>query len=181
MPTKAEEVIMYDSPEAATYLTDIEGWVSRTGLYFGENEGLARYDGCTHQPCKQCGRPALKPYTVCDECRQQFKIERYRARERKEWNEDCPVYSEALDCFFDSWGEINDVAYEDGVGIEDLRLLICEPIFAEEIDPRKYYYAHLPEDSPIPAEIEEAFERLNAAIRDCETPLCWEPGKFAVK
>jgi hypothetical protein len=59
--------------------------------------------------------------------------------------------------------------------------LICEPVFAEEIDPGEYYYDLLSEDSPIPAEIEEAFERLNAAIRDCKTPLCWEPGKFAVK
>jgi hypothetical protein len=181
MSTETERVVMYDSPEAASYRTDIKGWVSRNGRYFGEDENMARYDGCTHRPCKQCGKPAPKPYTVCDECRRRSKIGRYKIRERKEWNEDCPVYSEALDRFFDTWDEIHDAAAENGMEVEDLRLLICEPVFAEEIDPRKYYYDLLPEGSPVPAEIEEVFERLNAAIRDCKVPLCWEPGMLAVK
>lgn len=40
MPTKTEEIVMYNSPEAATYRTDIKGWVSRNGLYCGRDEDL---------------------------------------------------------------------------------------------------------------------------------------------
>ena len=45
MPTKTEEIVVYNSPEAATYRTDIKGWVSRNGLYCGQDEDLARYKG----------------------------------------------------------------------------------------------------------------------------------------
>lgn len=37
-----KSVIMFDSPEAATYRTDIKGWVSRDGRYYGEDERGAR-------------------------------------------------------------------------------------------------------------------------------------------
>ena len=175
------KIVMYDSDEAATYRHNIGGWVDRHGIFCGKDEDLARWRGCTHRPCSKCGKPAPKSYTVCDKCRRKADAEKFEARERKDWNEKGPVYSDALDCFFDSWDEINDAADEYEMEVKDLRLLICEPVFAREIEPEDYYHDLLPDDGTLPAEIEEAFKALNAAIRDCKTPLSWEPGKFAVK
>lgn len=177
----SEKIVMYDSEEAATYRHNIEGWVDRHGIFCGESEDMARWRGCTHKPCSKCGKPARKSYTVCDECRRKAEAEKFEARERKDWDEKGPVYSDALDCFFDSWDEINDAADENEIEVEDLRLLICEPVFAREIEPEDYYHDLLPDDGSLPAEIEEAFKTLNNAIRDCKTPLSWEPGKFAVR
>jgi hypothetical protein len=178
----SEKIVMYNSPEAATYRTDIKGWVSRYGLYCGPNEGLARYTGCTHRPCQKCGKPTKKYYTVCGECWLEAEAEKYKARERKEWDEKCPVYSDALDRFYNSWDEINNAAEENEIEVEDLRLIICEPVFASEIDPEEYYQDLLPDEKgSLPTEIEEAFGRLNEAIRACRAPLSWRPGKFAVR
>ena len=88
-----------------------------------------------------------------------------------------------MDRAFQDWSEIQDAADENETEIEDLRLIICEPVFAHEIDPEEYYQDLLPtdEEGSLPAEIEEAFGRLNEAIRACRTPLSWKPGKFAVR
>ena len=42
-------IIMEESPEAAEYRTDISGWVSCNGNYYGKDERMARYDGATHK------------------------------------------------------------------------------------------------------------------------------------
>ena len=179
---KNEKMVMFDDPAAATYRRDIEGGVSRDGVFCGNSEDLARYRGCTHRPCQKCGKPAPKRYTACDECRRKAELERYEALERRRWDEVGPVYSEELDRYFSDWSEVNDTADENEIEVKDLRLLICEPVFAREIEPEDYYHDLLPDDDgSLPAEIEEAFKTLNNAIRDCKTPLSWEPGKFAVR
>jgi hypothetical protein len=177
----SEKIVMYDSDEAATYRHNIGGWVDRHGIFCGKDEDLARYRGCTHRPCSKCGKPAPKSYTVCDECQRKTEAEKFEARERKDWDEKGPVYSDTLDSFFTSWDEIIDAADEYEMEVEDFRLLICEPVFAREIEPEDYYQDLLPDEGSLPTEIKEAFEKLNEAIRNCETPLSWEPGKFAVK
>ena len=180
----SEKIVMYGSEEAATYRRDIEGWVDRHGTFCGKSEDMARYRGCTHRPCSKCGKPTPKSYTVCDECRRKAEVEKYEARERKDWDEKVPVYSDSLDKFFHDWSEIQDAADENEMEVENLLLIICEPVFAYEVDPEEYYQVFqefLPDEESLPAEIEEAFKTLNAAIRDCKTPLRWEPGKFAVR
>lgn len=65
-----EKVVMSDSTEAAQLVT-ITGWVSRTGIFYGNDERIARYAGCTHRPCEteDCGKPTEKTYIYCDDCR----------------------------------------------------------------------------------------------------------------
>ena len=87
-----------------------------------------------------------------------------------------------MDRAFQDWSEIQDAAEENEIEVEDLRLIICEPVFASEIDPEEYYQDLLPDEKgSLPTEIEEAFGRLNEAIRACRAPLSWRPGKFAVR
>ena len=60
-------IVIFNSAEAATYKTDLKGWVSRDGMYFGENERTARWSGCTHMTCV-CGAVHEKGRTVCRSC-----------------------------------------------------------------------------------------------------------------
>ena len=53
-----DTVILRDSPEAAEPV-NMPVWKSRNGrVYF--DEMAARYDGCTHVKCKDCGVPTPK-------------------------------------------------------------------------------------------------------------------------
>jgi len=45
-----EKIVPYDSAEAASIQT-VTGWVSRSGRFWGNDEHMARYDGCTHRKC----------------------------------------------------------------------------------------------------------------------------------
>ena len=56
-----EPVIRFSSPEAATCRTDIKGWVSRHGRYYGDDPGRSVLLGGTvgdGGTCEACGRIA---------------------------------------------------------------------------------------------------------------------------
>lgn len=91
------EVILDTSPEAAKFVENISGWVSRDGLFFGKNEDAARYQGCSHRACSECGSPAPKGYTACSSCREKKAEARYEKLERAEWDEKGALYSEVAD------------------------------------------------------------------------------------
>lgn len=171
------KVVMYDSPEAARRCT-VEGWVSRTGRFFGENESLARYDGSTHQPCSGCQTPITRGgWTVCPACRQKSEIQRYNARPRKAWDGVAWLYSEAADQWFRDLDEVED-ALEEGETLEDFRLMICEPVTGRQLD-YDFFSDELPEDGELPDELAEAVEVFNKAVIAAGT-LSWSPGKFAL-
>ena len=118
------DIIMIDSPEAAKPHTMI-GWLSRNGYFYGD-EQTARYAGCTHSPCDDCGRPAEKHYSRCKACRDKFAVERYKARKRKPWDGTAMIYSEAMARYYcDPADAIEDAEDE---GIDEPMLLICEPV-----------------------------------------------------
>ncbi len=72
-------VIMFDSPEAAQRVT-VEGWRSRRGLFYGNDERTARFDGCTHRPCEGCGVTIPRePWTHCRSCQEKNTAERFAA------------------------------------------------------------------------------------------------------
>jgi len=83
-----EKVIPFDSPEAARLVT-VTGWVSSDGRFFGnldDAERIARYAGCTHQPCGECGVLCEKMYTRCPECRAKEESKRFAEKKRQEWD-----------------------------------------------------------------------------------------------
>lgn len=174
-----KQMILDSSPEAATYRTDIKGWVSRTGRFFGDDERLARFDGCTHRTCEDCGGPAEKSYIACVECRGKRAVARYLAMPKKEWDGHGYVYSEAADEYFDA-DQLKEYCEENDLAPEDLRLVICEPNYARQIDEEDVANDNLTEDGDLPIEIAEALEALNKVIRDCATPISWGPGKYAM-
>lgn len=179
------KIITPDSPEAAQYRTDIRGWVSRNGKFYGENghaEHVARYEGSTHLRCEGCGALYPKSYwMVCDDCRAKRDAERYLARPRARWDGKAMLYSEVLDRFFDSPDDADDWASleddENPMPLEEMRLVICEPDYARTID-SDYWADQLPEDGEIPSDLEAALNSFNEAISGIL--LSWEPGRYAL-
>ncbi|OQA34014.1 MAG: hypothetical protein BWY57_00811 [Betaproteobacteria bacterium ADurb.Bin341] len=175
------KVIHYDSSEAASIKT-VTGWVSSCGRFWGDDEHMARYDGCTHVSCKKCGTSIpVRGVAICDACRAVIDAEKWAAMPLAEWNGTDPLYSEVIDQYTSDVGQINDYCAENGISIEDLRLVICTPNFANEIDANEHFCDDLPEDSEVPADLEAAVNALNAVIRsmrESAVALSWSPGKF---
>jgi len=180
-----EKQVLYNSDEAAYYKTDISGWVSGRGYFFGDkkdSEHMARYDGCTHVECKYCGEPARKPYTACEVCLEDQRIKRYFKRELVEYDGKSMLYSETLDKYFHDLDDVFDYIYdeygENGVTDKDLCLLLCEPVFLRHLD-EDYWYDCFPTDGDyeyeLPSEVLEAIENLNKVLSDVPPPS-WTPG-----
>jgi len=169
------KIIMMDSDEAAKFATGIEGWVSSDGIFFGSDKKAARYHGCTHRKCIECGVLTLKAWTACDACRKKNEVKRYAKREKKVWDGNAPLYSEKLDQYF--YEALDNFELDTGNEWEDLRMLICEPVFLQTIHD-EYWIDDLPEDGDLPQEIIDAVEVLNAKLLSYG-PVSWVPGKYS--
>ena len=179
---KEDKVIPNDSPEAARFVTGISGWVSRLGHFYGTDERLARYDGCTHMRC-DCGELAERGYTKCQKCRDADGAERYNNFQRKEWDRKAPICLYDDDRYFFDEDDFLCYCDEEGVEPSSLRLVLCEPIYAHEIDYDEHYCDSLGEDSSISdidAELAGMFDKLNEYIRNKKIILSWTPSNIAV-
>lgn len=174
-----DTIVMSDSPEAAQYRTDLKGWVSRDGFYFGDGpqgERTARYAGCTHVPCSQCGTATPKGYTMCRGCRDLAYTAKYEAMPRAEWDGNAMVYSEARDRYYNSPDDAAD-DLDDSETLADLRLVLCTPNYVRQLEP-EFCCDDLPDDGDVPAEVEEAMAAFNEAVAGIV--LSWSPGKLAL-
>ena len=175
-----KEQILNTSDEAAKRERNISGWVDRQGRFWGEDERMARWSGCTHLVCPTCGKIMSKNYTLCRGCREEKAIKRHKARKSKLWDRITPLYSDAFDEYFLSWDEVLeylfDIEYPEEAA-DDLRLLICEPMYLPEIT-EDYFTEYLPENNEeLPENVQVALNGLNKAIKN-EAPVSWEPGKY---
>lgn len=171
-----KETIHYSSEKAATRQT-VTGWVSANGRFWGEDEHMARWDGCTHVACKECGAPVLKN-CYCSPCHERRQIEKFKALPVIDWDRETPVYSESHDRYFMDPKELLEYTDDEQISLEDLMLVICTPNHAHEVN-QDYWCDDLPEDGELPAEISEALDALNLAISKA-APLSWSPGKQAI-
>ena len=176
---KESPIVLFSSEEAASNLT-VTGWVSRRGLFYGANEHVARWDGCTHIVC-DCGEITEKTYTHCKVCREKRQAERFAAKERVLWDGVVPLCLWDGDRYFFSEEDLLDYCDEHDVAPGDLSLVICEPTFARQINPTEFYCDDLPDDGDgeVPAELAAAFAELNERIAAYRVPLSWSPGKYA--
>lgn len=170
-----DTVILIDSPEAAEPV-NMPVWKSRNGrVYF--DEMAARYDGCTHVKCKDCGALTPKHRTVCGSCEAIREQKRYDALPKARWDGVAMIYSEARDEYFVDVCSAED-SLDEGESLADLRLVICKPVFASPID-TSMWSDDLADDQDLPDELFDIVEEANREIAKLP-PLCWEPGKFAL-
>lgn len=178
--TKTKDIILPDDPRAAVLKT-LELWVTPNGkCYSKDDEKIARYAGATHVYCDNCGAPCEKPYCCCEKCSYEHKMERYRAKEKKMWDGETPLFSEYANEYFYDEEAVEDYARDEGITLEEMRLLICKPCYLPEIDPCDYAYEQLPEDGELPQAALEAIDQFNNAISKIEN-VSWVPGKFAAE
>ena len=177
-----EKIVMYDSPEAATYKTGIEGWVSRDGFFWGKDEHMARYSGSTHKKCKECGTVYSKQ-SYCDFCQAKKETEKYYAMPMIEWDETSPVCEWHNDKYFWDKEEVLEYMYEmmedaKSLGCEaEVQLVLCEPHYLHLLSGEEWS-DDIAEDNEgeLPDEVEAAIDVLNAVIKS-QGPTCWYPGK----
>lgn len=172
-----KKVILPEDPESAHYKA-VTGWVSRTGFFFGKDERTARWSGSTHKRCT-CGQ-ILPKGSFCLICCIKKKTEDFLKMPKAKWNGKDALYSAKTDLFFFNPDELEEYRFSEDANLEDLMLIICEPIYAGEIDPGEYYESELPEDGEVPPELEEIFEELNKTLRESKVILSWRPGKYAM-
>lgn len=168
-----EPVVLNTSDEAAKLVT-VTGWVDRHGRFWGDDERMARYCGATHFAC-ECGGLYDRLHTKCETCRKASHLERYQAMPERKWDGEAPLYSDSDDQYFSSEEELVEyVLDEPDRSYESLRLKLCKPNFARQIDGSEYFGDDLPEDGDLPDALEAAFEALNEVIRK-QGPLSWSP------
>ena len=172
-----EKQILDTGDEAARYVTNIEGWVDQGGRFWGNDERMARWSGCTHVVCKDCGKPTPKNYIICLDCGEKKAIERYEKKERKQWQGKYPLYSEATGKYFFDNDELDDYLDDIDGSIESLRLVIYSPNYLRLVE-ADYLCDDMLEDGELPADVVEALENLNRVIR-AQEPVSWFPGKYA--
>ncbi len=178
-----KEIILDTSDKAATYRTGLVGWVSRAGFYFGDNkdsESMARYRGCTHRSCKDCGKPTPKGYLICDECRYKKEVKKYQDMPSREWDGKTPLYSDEFDQYFFDLESAEEYGFDHGgISTGSMRLVICEPVEYRRLDD-DYWEECLPEDGELPEDIKKAIDDLNSILENTE-PASFVPGKFRLK
>ena len=157
-----KEMVLNTSPEAASIQT-VTGWVSRDGRFWGDDERMARYDGCTHVACNKCGEPVEKGWLACRKCRDQADTDRYNAMPRKPWDGNM-VYSQARDRYYQDPGDAED-ELEEGETLADLQLVLCEPNYGRKLDP-DHFCDELPDDDEgeLPDILYDAIDAFNAAV-----------------
>jgi hypothetical protein len=171
-----EKIVMFDSPEAATYRTDIKGWVSRTGLFYGDNlssEHGARWSGCTHMKCG-CGAVIDKGRLRCRSCQGTMDSTEYYALPMVEWDGKTPVCDFNTDKFFFDGESLLDWMADLEEGTE-VQLVICKERYLHPLDGDEWS-DDLPDEGELSDEVGAAIDALNVVLK-AEGPVSWWPGR----
>jgi hypothetical protein len=173
-----KKIIMYDSPEAASIQT-LTGWVSGPNggyksHYWGEDEHQARWSGCTHIKC-ECGKVREKAYTCCEDCRNKNDRERHLKLPFKEWDGKEPVTEAFGDRYFFNLEDLEEYMAENE--IEEIDLLICDPVHYSHIDSEYIVNGEAHEDWEPSGELENKIKELNDYLSTLP-PHSWYPGKI---
>ena len=183
---KNEKIIMENSDEAATYRTNICGWVNSKGHFYGKDEAAARYAGSTHSLC-ECGEilNSRRPigHKTCKKCRDKRDIKNYNKKEKRKWDKLSVIYSQKYDEYFDGIDELenflNEYEKKDRPKIADMMLVHCDPQYLSEID-SDYWRDLMSDECELSDEIIKALDDLNDIIQIAE-PVSWVPGIIAVE
>lgn len=169
-----DKIIMYDSPEAGRFVT-VQVWEvdNPNGKIYTHQEHTARWNNCTHMKC-DCGGIRPKSYTICENCIAKKKRERYNALPFEEWDLIKPVVDWDGDEYFFDIDTLNDYMYDNE--IEEIELLVCEPIHYRTIDSGTVADDSYDEWEPT-KDLEDKIEEFNKFLKTLP-PHSWRPGKI---
>lgn len=167
--------VLFDSPEAATRKT-VTGWVSRDGRYCGDGpagERHARYAGCTHVKCEDCGAIIGKGWTRCSRCRDGREFAQWDAAPKEPMGDDSMVFSRSQNEYYQDKDHlietvtdlVNDEVYDTrDEALRNMRLYHCSPCFGKQLD-SSWFEDELAEDEELPEELCAVIDAFNAAVK----------------
>ena len=175
----AEAQVMYDSDEAAEVRWNISGWVDRNGRFWGNDEHMARWSGCTHIKC-ECGAVREKCWTKCEACREHGRLEHYIAMPVQDWDHDSPIYSLTYERYFFNDEQLQEFVgelFEDGADVTELSMMLitCVPQHYHQIDAEIYHDIMAEDEEDLPMEIQQAMDVFNRAVSAYVKPASWAP------
>lgn len=177
-----KKVVMFDSDEAAS-LQSVTGWVSRGGFFHGDGgagESAARYAGCTHRACPDCGTVIEKSRTACGPCLLVRMRKRFEGFEKREWDGVTPIALFMGDTYFWEEQELVDFCCDEEVDPAGLLLVLCRPGRRAELDAVEFLSDFMADDGrDIPPEILDAERAFNKAAKAAELQV-WYPMEVAV-
>ena len=181
--------------DAAEYRTNIAGWCcKKCGHYWGEGpsgERAARYCcGRDDAPCATEGCPNRSEFsgtTICASCRSRRTVERWEKTAKVDWDGETPLCEWDGDRYFFDGGTLRDHIADrlsDGMTIEDMQFVLCEPNKGRGFDIEDYLSDDLPDDdhggSPLrAADVAEINKTVNDWIEK-HAPYSWEGTGSAV-
>lgn len=170
----SNSIVMYDSTEAASRKT-VEGWVSRKGHFWGTDEHMARYDGCTHRACPECG-VVYEIGSYCHPCQAKNRRDKFASFPIEKWDGDTPL------CLFDAEYYFFDEDILDYIADlnpdEEPCICKCKPGYLSLVSDDNWC-DDLPEDGELPEAVADAVAALNAVIR-AQGPVCWYEDAIAI-
>ncbi len=171
----SENKVTYASEEAAKFVTNISGWVDTNGRFWGMDEHMARWSGCTHITC-ECGNEYTKGWTCCESCRDTHKLERFNKLEKKVWDGETPICLFDSDEYFFDYDSLLEYVEEGDIELKNMRFQLCKPIPMNTLD-KDYFLEGMHEDAELPCEIIHAITALNKLVMQA-SPISWEPEKY---
>ncbi len=173
----AEKIILNDSDEAAQR-RHVTGWYDRFGKYFGQDERSARWSGCTHVKCSECGTVTDKLRADCDSCHQNGLIALFDTYPVVKWDSGTPVVLYDTDRHFFGESILDFIADRDPAKDFEIRICKCRPNYLHLVD-RDDWADDLPEDGELPDNVQAAVDVLNEVIR-AEAPVSWTEDVVAI-
>jgi hypothetical protein len=168
-------VILYDSPEAATWKEGIAGWVSSDGHFYGKDgEHMARWAGSTHQLCETCGEQ-YETRSWCRPCHAKKRNEKFLSFPVEKWDGETPLCLFDSDTYFFNEDILDFLADEPDT---ELQICKCSPIHLHLLDD-DIWCDELPEDGEVPEEVSKALDALNEAIKKAG-PVAWTETNVAI-
>lgn len=174
-----EKKIMYNSPEAASLKT-VKGWVSSNNHFYGNDEHLARWDGCTHKLC-ECGKEIKKNYSICDSCQNKRIKEKYFKLPFKEWDGKTPLVLYSDNVYFFSEDDIINYCEENEINSCDLDLVITNEIYLYNIN-EDYWEDCMGGDQDYPKSLTKIIDEFNEKLKEInKTPISYGMGNYRTK
>lgn len=122
--------------------------------------------------------PPHKKNNYCLECHDERIKAKWEAMPSKELD-GSPVTIYDTDQYFFDAESLHDFLCDEGLAVDDIRLVFCIPNKAREINPNEHFCDKLDEDGEVSAELAAAFDALNAVINR-QPPMSWSPGNVRV-
>ena len=167
--------------QAAEHRTGLEGWVCKTcHRFWGVDERTARWCCATDLECDEEGcatRVRKGGFTVCVSCADKRALAQWTKLTEVPWDGTTPLCLHDHDMYFFSPDDLDYYLDEhEGLTIESLRLVVCEPSQKPDFSIMDFLEDYLPEDGHDvgdPAEIEK---QVNQWIKE-NAPTVWYAGE----